>query len=164
MSRQGAERDIIIVSCCRTDRLGFITSPRRLNVTLTRARHHLMVVGSRTALSTNAVWKAVISSAGLTPVRDRTARATLTALAVCACCCYGTISYFLGLLACCRRQGGVRSTVTRPLLPVVQVGTAVTGQASAAAQCAPYDGGADSGADDVFEDIPSSLDFDDDEP
>ena len=70
MSRQGAERDIIIVSCCRTDRLGFITS-------LTRARHHLMVVGSRTALSTNAVWKAVISSAGLTPVRDRPARATL---------------------------------------------------------------------------------------
>jgi superfamily I DNA and/or RNA helicase len=52
---QGGERDVIIVSSCRTQRLGFIVSPRRLNVTITRARHHLFVVGSRNSLSTNEV-------------------------------------------------------------------------------------------------------------
>ncbi len=52
---QGAERDVIIVSCCRTDKLGFIVSPRRLNVALTRAKHHLIVVGHRATLGSNKV-------------------------------------------------------------------------------------------------------------
>ncbi len=35
---QGSEKEVIIVTCVRTTRLGFIDSPKRLNVTLTRAR------------------------------------------------------------------------------------------------------------------------------
>lgn len=81
---QGAERDVIIVSTVRTQRLGFITSPRRLNVTLTRARNHLFVCGNRAALSQHTVWRAVIASAGTAP-------------------------------------GGIRGTLSRPLLPDVPV-------------------------------------------
>ena len=66
---QGAERDVIIVTCCRTEsKLGFIVSPRRLNVALTRARHHLIVVGHRASLSSNGVWKAVVDTAAKSPV------------------------------------------------------------------------------------------------
>lgn len=91
VSLQGAERDVIIVSCCRTERLGFIVSPRRLNVALTRARHHLFVCGSRATLAGNKVrvvckrmmlllrimfvvcmgtqvWKAVVDAAAKVPV------------------------------------------------------------------------------------------------
>lgn len=64
---QGAERDVIIVSCCRTEKLGFIVSARRLNVALSRARHHLIVVGHRETLSGNVVWKSVIETAAKTP-------------------------------------------------------------------------------------------------
>jgi superfamily I DNA and/or RNA helicase len=64
---QGAERDVIIVSCCRTEKLGFIVSSRRLNVALSRARHHLIVVGHRDTLRGNPVWKSVIDTAAKTP-------------------------------------------------------------------------------------------------
>jgi hypothetical protein len=49
-------------------------------VTLTRARNHLIVCGNRAALSQHPVWRAVISSAGSAP-------------------------------------GGIRGTLSRPLLP-----------------------------------------------
>lgn len=52
---QGAEREVMVLSCCRTSRLGFIVSPRRLNVAITRARRHLVVVGSASALARNGV-------------------------------------------------------------------------------------------------------------
>ena len=46
---QGAERDVILVATCRTtserSALAFIADPKRLNVTITRARHHLLVFG-----------------------------------------------------------------------------------------------------------------------
>jgi len=35
---QGAEREVVLVSTCRTQSLGFVAAPRRLNVMLTRAR------------------------------------------------------------------------------------------------------------------------------
>lgn len=53
---QGAERDIIIVSCSRSQtQSGFIDSPPRLNVALTRGRYHLIVVGRVATLKCSKV-------------------------------------------------------------------------------------------------------------
>eukprot|EP00347_Sterkiella_histriomuscorum_P015353 403357339 len=60
---QGAERDIIIVGCVRTRSLGFIEDCRRLNVAITRARRHLIVVGKETLLTQNCHWKYIIDKA-----------------------------------------------------------------------------------------------------
>jgi len=69
---QGAEREAILVSTCRTDALGFVASPRRLNVTLTRARRHLLIVGSAAALLTDQRWSAILDAAA--PLPDGCAR------------------------------------------------------------------------------------------
>ena len=62
---QGAERDIIVVSGCRTSAssLGFVGVPTRFNVTITRARHHLVVLGSAPALLTDGAWSALLEEA-----------------------------------------------------------------------------------------------------
>nr|XP_054489491.1 protein ZGRF1 [Agelaius phoeniceus] len=57
---QGAEREIIVLSCVRTRHLGFIDSERRMNVALTRAKRHLLIVGSLPCLSRNRLWGRVI--------------------------------------------------------------------------------------------------------
>jgi hypothetical protein len=46
---QGGEKDVIILTCCRTRGIGFLSSPHRTNVALTRARRHLFVVCVRAA-------------------------------------------------------------------------------------------------------------------
>ena len=78
-SFQGAEKDVIVVSCCRTgSTLGFLTSPCRLNVAITRARHHLIVVGRVAALTgrTGAkegvkMWTALVGQAQVVAGRAR---------------------------------------------------------------------------------------------
>lgn len=60
---QGAERDIIILSTSRTVRLGFSDSPKRLNVAITRARRHLIVMGSAPLLTSNPAWDTVLNTA-----------------------------------------------------------------------------------------------------
>ncbi|NXT99259.1 ZGRF1 protein, partial [Buphagus erythrorhynchus] len=57
---QGAEREIIVLSCVRTRQFGFIDSERRMNVALTRAKRHLLIVGSLPCLSRNRLWGRVI--------------------------------------------------------------------------------------------------------
>nr|XP_030127993.3 protein ZGRF1 [Taeniopygia guttata] len=57
---QGAEREIIVLSCVRTRHLGFIDSEKRMNVALTRAKRHLLIVGSLPCLSRNRLWGRVI--------------------------------------------------------------------------------------------------------
>ena len=42
---QGREADLVLLSMRNTRRVGFLDSPNRLNVALTRARHQLIVVG-----------------------------------------------------------------------------------------------------------------------
>lgn len=42
---QGDEKDIIFLSMVRTDRDGFLDSPYRLNVAITRARYQLVIIG-----------------------------------------------------------------------------------------------------------------------
>lgn len=45
-SVQGVERDIVIYSNTRTNGIGFLENPQRLNVALTRAKKCLIVIGT----------------------------------------------------------------------------------------------------------------------
>ena len=61
---------MIIVSACRTcadGDLRFVSSAQRLNVTLTRARHHLLLVGSASALLGDPTWASILGEAGSIP-------------------------------------------------------------------------------------------------
>ncbi|NXI55502.1 ZGRF1 protein, partial [Chloroceryle aenea] len=57
---QGAEKEIIVLSCVRTRHMGFIDSEKRMNVALTRAKRHLLIVGNLACLSRNRLWGRVI--------------------------------------------------------------------------------------------------------
>ncbi|KFO09669.1 Uncharacterized protein C4orf21, partial [Balearica regulorum gibbericeps] len=57
---QGAEKEIVVLSCVRTRQIGFIDSEKRTNVALTRAKRHLLIVGSLACLSKNRLWGRVI--------------------------------------------------------------------------------------------------------
>lgn len=45
-SFQGSECDIIIMSCVKSEGIGFVKDPNRLNVSLTRAKHVLILCGN----------------------------------------------------------------------------------------------------------------------
>ena len=77
---QGAERDVILVSCCRVHELGFLASRRRLNVTITRARHHLLLIGSAPALLTDGAWAALLEEAAALPASFYATQPTAHAL------------------------------------------------------------------------------------
>ncbi|KAF6202501.1 hypothetical protein GE061_002897 [Apolygus lucorum] len=62
-SFQGQEKDVIILSCVRTKRIGFLADKQRLNVALTRAKRCLLVVGNFHALKNDEVWAAMIADA-----------------------------------------------------------------------------------------------------
>lgn len=64
---QGMEKDIIVLSCCRTEALGFVASPERLNVALTRARHHLIILGKASILHQNHLWGVLLERVRSTP-------------------------------------------------------------------------------------------------
>ena len=56
---QGREKDIIIISCVRSNEhqgIGFLADPRRLNVALTRAKFAVIVVGNPKVLSRHPLW------------------------------------------------------------------------------------------------------------
>ncbi|XP_069599931.1 5'-3' DNA helicase ZGRF1 [Ranitomeya imitator] len=57
---QGAEKEIIILSCVRTKQVGFIDSEKRMNVALTRGKRHLLIVGRLACLRKNKLWEQVI--------------------------------------------------------------------------------------------------------
>ncbi|KAJ2610714.1 Protein zgrf1 [Coemansia sp. RSA 1694] len=57
---QGSEREVIIISCVRTEKIGFIANPNRVNVALSRARRHCLVLGARKLLETNSMWRRIL--------------------------------------------------------------------------------------------------------
>ncbi|KAI3734275.1 hypothetical protein L6452_13740 [Arctium lappa] len=64
---QGGEEDIIILSTVRCNRhgsVGFLCSPQRTNVAVTRARHCLWILGSeRTLANSDSVWRELVCDA-----------------------------------------------------------------------------------------------------
>lgn len=77
---QGREKDIIIFSCVRSERaegekesntIGFLADKRRMNVSLSRARLCLVVVGNAKKLYTSEKWRKLIDySYGLDALFD----------------------------------------------------------------------------------------------
>lgn len=62
---QGRENDIIILSCVRSSNssgIGFLNDIRRMNVSLTRARYSLLVVGNANTLKQGKAWGAFYDS------------------------------------------------------------------------------------------------------
>ncbi|KAL3731195.1 hypothetical protein ACJRO7_028121 [Eucalyptus globulus] len=64
---QGGEVDIVIISTIRSNsrgNIGFLSSPKRTNVALTRARYCLWILGNgKTLTKSNSVWEAVVDNA-----------------------------------------------------------------------------------------------------
>ncbi|XP_033643688.1 protein ZGRF1-like isoform X3 [Asterias rubens] len=58
---QGGEKSVIILSCVRTDYMGFADSDKRTNVALTRSKNHLFIVGNLRMLLANNLWSQVIN-------------------------------------------------------------------------------------------------------
>ncbi|EGG15164.1 Regulator of nonsense transcripts 1 like protein [Cavenderia fasciculata] len=52
---QGAEKDIIIFSCVRNKRIGFLSDIRRINVGITRARKAIYVVGKQFIINSGGI-------------------------------------------------------------------------------------------------------------
>ncbi|UPQ96762.1 P-loop nucleoside triphosphate hydrolase [Chloropicon primus] len=65
-SFQGNEKSVIILTTCSPQgarQSKFCADANRLNVSLTRATHHLIIVGSRNVLSSQKTWSTIISRA-----------------------------------------------------------------------------------------------------
>lgn len=61
---QGREKDIIIMSCVRSNDhqgIGFLNDPRRLNVALTRAKYGIIIVGNPKVLSKQPLWNHLLA-------------------------------------------------------------------------------------------------------
>ncbi|KAJ3231422.1 hypothetical protein HDU81_003767 [Chytriomyces hyalinus] len=59
-SFQGGERDVILISTVRSEEYSFIDEPKRVNVSLTRARKHLVIIGNGLLLSRSPVWREIV--------------------------------------------------------------------------------------------------------
>uniref|UniRef100_A0A915AFQ8 DNA helicase n=1 Tax=Parascaris univalens TaxID=6257 RepID=A0A915AFQ8_PARUN len=61
---QGREKDIIIVTCVRSNEhqgIGFLNDSRRLNVALTRAKYGVIIIGNAKILSRHPLWNQLLT-------------------------------------------------------------------------------------------------------
>ncbi|KAI5172544.1 regulator of nonsense transcripts 1 [Nematocida sp. LUAm3] len=58
---QGQEKECIILSTVRTDRIGFLNDYRRVNVAITRAKETLIILGSPSLLQKDATWRQLLA-------------------------------------------------------------------------------------------------------
>ena len=58
---QGSEMDIIIICTTRNTASEFISNPKRVNVAISRAKYHLILVGNIRVLRENSLWSKVFS-------------------------------------------------------------------------------------------------------
>ncbi|KAI9010915.1 AAA domain-containing protein [Phycomyces nitens] len=59
-SFQGGEKEIIILSTVRTSSSGFIDNHPRVNVAISRAKRHLIILGSKSLMMMNELWSNVL--------------------------------------------------------------------------------------------------------
>ncbi|MFH4982034.1 hypothetical protein AB6A40_008743 [Gnathostoma spinigerum] len=62
---QGREKDLIIVTCVRSNEhqgIGFLNDSRRLNVALTRAKYGIIIIGNAKILSRHPLWNQLLTS------------------------------------------------------------------------------------------------------
>ncbi|KAI7856953.1 P-loop containing nucleoside triphosphate hydrolase protein, partial [Circinella umbellata] len=57
---QGGEKEVIILSTVRTTNSSFIDNYPRVNVAVTRARRHLIILGKQTLLLNNVLWGNIV--------------------------------------------------------------------------------------------------------
>jgi Superfamily I DNA and RNA helicases and helicase subunits len=63
---QGREKEVVIVSFVRSNKsgeIGFLRDLRRLNVSITRAKRKLVLIGDSTTLESNGCYNRLIESA-----------------------------------------------------------------------------------------------------
>ncbi|XP_076644410.1 putative helicase senataxin isoform X2 [Halictus rubicundus] len=60
---QGQERDVIIMSCVRSQKIGFLSDRQRLCVALTRAKHSLIICGNFSVFNKDLMWNSLLSDA-----------------------------------------------------------------------------------------------------
>lgn len=64
---QGDERDVIIISTCRTNMSTFVEMNERVNVAISRAKRHLFIVSNAPKLQSSVIWGTVFMSASKKP-------------------------------------------------------------------------------------------------
>lgn len=57
---QGGEKEIIILSTVRTSESSFMDNQPRINVALTRAKRHLIILGNQNMFSMNELWSKIL--------------------------------------------------------------------------------------------------------
>uniref|UniRef100_A0A1I8N6F5 FHA domain-containing protein n=1 Tax=Musca domestica TaxID=7370 RepID=A0A1I8N6F5_MUSDO len=62
-SYQGLEKDVIVISNARTNGIGFLSNPQRLNVALTRPKKCLILCGNFKNLEVVPAWRSLLQSA-----------------------------------------------------------------------------------------------------
>ncbi|KAG8034759.1 hypothetical protein G9C98_007835 [Cotesia typhae] len=62
-SFQGSECDVIVMSCVRSEGIGFVKDPHRLCVSVTRAKHSLILCGNFNTFRINETWENLLNDA-----------------------------------------------------------------------------------------------------
>ena len=78
-SFQGSEKKVIILSTVRSTSSVFLEEPRRVNVALTRAKHHLIVTATEGLVRSSFLWNQIKTLAGRNGVLNTTNLASLFA-------------------------------------------------------------------------------------